>query len=62
LTERINLILVRNPVTAAPRRLGPVLAWLVGPPLQTPRFGPGPSELTGVVARLRMPLPVSVRQ
>jgi hypothetical protein len=62
LTERINLILVRNPVTAAPRRLGPVLAWLVGPPLQTPRFGPEPSELTGVVARLRMPLPVSVRQ
>ncbi len=61
-TERINLVLVRNPVTPLPRRLGPVLAYLVGESLEEPRLGPWPSELSGVVARLRMPLPVSVRQ
>lgn len=54
--ERLNLVLVRNPVTPLPRQLGPVLAYGVGSALEEPRFGPWPSDLTGVVARLRMPL------
>ncbi|HEX8437952.1 endonuclease/exonuclease/phosphatase family protein [Archangium sp.] len=61
LEERLNLVLVRHPVTAVPRRLGPVQAYVVGGSLGEPRFGPWQSELSGVVARLRMPLAASVR-
>jgi hypothetical protein len=55
LVERRNLVLVRNPVTAGPRRVGPVLAYGVGGTREAPRFEPGQSDLAGVVARLRMP-------
>jgi hypothetical protein len=53
--ERLNLVLVRHPVTPVPRRLGPVLAYGVGSALEEPRMNPWVSNLTGVVARLRMP-------
>jgi hypothetical protein len=55
LAERGNLVLVRNPVMASVRRLGPVLAYGVGSTREAPRFEPGSSSLAGVVARLRMP-------
>jgi len=61
LEERLNLVLVRHPVTSVPRRLGPVHAYVVGGTLEDSRFGPWRSELAGVVARLRMPLAASVR-
>lgn len=51
--ERINLVLVRNPVT--PRQLGPVLAYGVGDLGEGRRHGPWRTDLSGVVARLRMP-------
>ncbi|WNG47734.1 hypothetical protein F0U60_29105 [Archangium minus] len=44
LAERLNLVLVRNPVTPGLRRVGPVQAYGVG----------GTPKQTGVVARLRM--------
>ena len=53
--ERLNLVLVRNPVAPVARRLGPVLAYGVGSALEEPRLDPWVSNLTGVVARLRMP-------
>jgi hypothetical protein len=55
LAERGNLVLVRNPVMASVRRLGPVLAYGVGGTREAPRFEPGSANLAGVVARLRMP-------
>ncbi len=61
LEERLNLVLVRHPVTSVARRLGPVEAYAVGGSLEESRFGPWRSELSGVVARLRMPLAASVR-
>jgi hypothetical protein len=61
LEERLNLVLVRHPVTSVPRRLGPVQAYVVGGSLEEPRFGPWQSELSGVVARLRMPLAACVK-
>ncbi len=61
LEERLNLVLVRHPVTSVPRRLGPVHAYVVGGLLEESRFGPWRSDLSGVVARLRMPLAASVR-
>ncbi|HYO57249.1 endonuclease/exonuclease/phosphatase family protein [Archangium sp.] len=54
LAERLNLVLVRNPVTPGLRRVGPVLAYVVGGTLEEHRFGPWRSDLAGVVARLRI--------
>ncbi len=59
--ERLNLVLVRHPVASVPRRLGPVLAYGVGSALEEPRLEPWVSNLTGVVARLRMPPRVATR-
>ncbi|MCY1077938.1 endonuclease/exonuclease/phosphatase family protein [Archangium lansingense] len=53
LAERLNLVLVRKPVAPSPRRMGPVLAYVVGGSLEE-RFGPWKSDLAGVVARLRI--------
>jgi hypothetical protein len=44
LAERLDLVLVRKPVTPGLRRVGPVLAYTVG----------GTPDVAGVVARLRM--------
>jgi hypothetical protein len=55
LKERPHLVMVRNAMTSVTRRVGPVLAYMVGGTLEERRFGPWPSELSGVVARLRMP-------
>lgn len=54
LAERLNLVLVRKPVTPGLRRVGPVLAYGVGGALEEQRFGPWKPDLAGVVARLRM--------
>ncbi|WNG27331.1 hypothetical protein F0U62_27430 [Cystobacter fuscus] len=54
--ERLNLVLVRTPVSPAPRQLGPVLAYGVGELHERRRFGPWRTDLSGVVARLRMPV------
>jgi hypothetical protein len=54
LAERPNLVLVRNPVTPGMRRMGPVLAYVVGVALEEWRLGPWRSDLAGVVARLRI--------
>ncbi|WP_052517545.1 endonuclease/exonuclease/phosphatase family protein [Archangium violaceum] len=51
--ERLELVLVRQPVAPGPRRMGPVLAYGVGGALEE-RFSPWKPELSGVVARLRM--------
>jgi hypothetical protein len=53
LAERLNLVLVRKPVTPGLSRVGPVLAYGVGGALEE-RAGPWKPELAGVVARLRM--------
>ncbi|HZH12949.1 MAG TPA: endonuclease/exonuclease/phosphatase family protein [Archangium sp.] len=53
LAERLNLVLVRKPVTPGLRRVGPVLAYIVGGSLEE-RFGPWKPDVAGVVARLRM--------
>ncbi|MET0401344.1 MAG: hypothetical protein ABW123_03030, partial [Cystobacter sp.] len=55
LEERLNLVLVRGPVSPAPQRLGPVLAYHLGDRREERRFGPWRSDVAGVVARLRMP-------
>ncbi|MGZ3458214.1 MAG: endonuclease/exonuclease/phosphatase family protein [Archangium sp.] len=57
LAERRNLVLVRNPVTPSLRRVGPVLAYAVGSSLEERRLGPWRPHASGVVARLRMPVP-----
>jgi hypothetical protein len=54
--ERLNLVLVRGPVSPAPRQLGPVLAYGVGDLREERRFGPWRTDVAGVVARLRMPV------
>jgi hypothetical protein len=53
LAERLNLVLVRQPVAPGPRRMGPVLAYGVGGAWEE-RFGSWKPDLAGVVARLRM--------
>ena len=55
LATRLNLVLVRSPVTPGPRQVGPVLAYGVGEARPEWRFGPWRTDLGGVVARLRMP-------
>jgi hypothetical protein len=53
--DRLNLVLVRGPVSPGPRILGPVLAWHLGDEPEERLFGPWRTDIAGVVARLRMP-------
>ena len=57
LEERRHLVLVRNPVTPNPSRVGPVLAYALGSARTQPGLEPWRTDRAGVVARLRMPAP-----
>ncbi len=55
LEERRELVLVRQPMRAHLKRMGPVLAYALENTREEWRAGPWRAERTGVVARLRIP-------